>query len=755
MKHFKRALSVLLILCLSLSTLAGCGTSDAPTSEPVQPTESTSPSPESEESDMYPEPIFRRARAYGFVPEELWEEPDKVITMSEFCKLLENIIAYWNADKLDAWHEIAELAMTSADEVQMDEALVAMFEAAIAMDAQTRQGYGGGGLEPDWESLAIAINEDVDWWKGLQNEYPYFSNSKSYIDPVWTGSEAEFILSVRRYAEQHRSLVDLSYIFSPEDNWTFDFGRDVTHKEAIRAATVFAESDAAFYDGAAEYVSPEDAGTYDASIITSELLNKETNLPVPTRQSLPETWRGMGCSRRKDAQHAYNDFKESDIKLLAENGFNFVRLFFNMNTLQFPYKNEADDAVNMVELKELDQLLAWCMEYDVHLQITCVGIQGFNSQGEMNMEEMTDRNWEVFVEHWKMLGKRYADIPPAYLSFELMNEWRPNGDENYNDHIAQYFFEAADAIWAADANRVVSGCTAAIYFEDDYKWLEKLASHGLVLGTHPYYPEQICVRDQYMVYPDEPSWPMPWFPSGIESGDEVTIEGELGGGILTIYFEEADWPTQVYVYGNGKLLEELDPTYIMTEFQSDRGAEPFVKGYDIELPAGTTSVTLRTGDQKVWYNGLKFSKNGVEHGVTANDFRFDNMTGEAHFEIDDTGWHSADGRMYTIEDMFEEKIKPVIDIAEKYNVGVMANELGCFGDADLGTVECEYIDDLIRTLEKHGISWCYCEMIFAGIFDALETTDDCIVYEYEDGRIEKYSCRSDLMDVFRKYTMAE
>jgi len=703
------------------------------------------------------ENIFMRARSYGFVPEELWENPDKIITMSEFCRLLENIISMWNEDKLDAWREIAKLAMDSDDRVQMDEALVAIFEAAIALNAQMRQGYGGGGLVPDWAPLAEAMNEGIDWWNGyknkhrFRNEYPYFPDFASYVDPV-TGQNAA--VSAIGFEEQHCSLVDYSFIFPPEDDWTLDFGRDITRKEAIRAATVFAECDATFYDGAAEYVAPENAGTYDTSIITPKLLSKETDLPTPTRRSLPKTWRGMGLSHRKDAQHPYNNFKESDIRVLAENGFNFVRLFLNMNTLQFPYKNTADNEVNILELKKLDQLLAWCMEYDVHLQITCVGIQGFDSQGIQNMGQMADRNWQVFVEHWKMLGKRYADISPAYLSFELLNEWKPKGDKKYIDHIAQYFFDAADAIWAANPDRVVFGCTGAVFEDDYYTWLEKLASHGIVLGAHPYYPIQICGRLRTTVYLDEPSWPIPWFPSGVKSGDEITIEGELGGGILTIYFEKADWPTHVYVYGNGKLLEELDPSHIISELQSDRNSEPFVKGYDIKLPEGITDVSLKTGEQTVWYRGLKFNKNGSEHGVTASDYSYNNLTGEARFKVDESGWHSANGRMYTTEDIFETKIKPIIDIGKRYNVGVMVNEMGCCGGADLGAAECEYVNDMIATLEKHGVSWSYCEMWIAGIVE-VANTDDFIVYDYEDGRTEKFWYKSSLMDVFRKYTMAK
>ncbi len=720
---------------------------------------------------MFTPDAVGRAKDYGYVPEELWEDQDKIVTMSELCGLIENIIAWHNPESVDEWRDNAAEALASDETVQVDEALAAFLAANIAMGIDEDLGYMDGGLEMGWENVARTIDPDpsFDWWEGCRMEYPMFKGLEDYRDPNWWEPESEPMFTLRRFGQTHLSLVDMTYIFPHDDAWTYGFGRDVTCREAIRAATVWAESDEAIYIGAEEYVSFDDAGTYDTTIITPELLAAPSDLPEATRTSVPGDWRGVGMSISKNVMRCYRHFKESDVRVLAENGLNFTKLFFDFNTLKFPYKNEEVDQVNLEQLRDLDRLVAWCIQYGVHLQLSPNGFAGYsgggNWVGEKRLDELPLESWEEFVAIWGMLAKRYAGIPSKYLSFELINEWMPSFQEDF-DAYADYFFRAADAIWAADPERLVFDSTAAMWSpEDQLAWLELMAGHGIALGIHPYFPDQICVWDEFTVYPDDPQWPIPWFPSGVESGGEVTVEGDLGGGTLTVYFAEADWPTQVYVYADGKLLEELDPTYIMHEVQSDRGSEPFVKGYDIQIPAGTAKLTFKTGDQKVWYNGFKFTKDGAASGVMANDYRLQNLTGESHFTVDENGWSSADGRMYTMEDIYEAYMEPVVDIARKYGVGVMVNEMGCFG-SDIGAVQAVYLNDLIAMLEEKGIGWCYCETRYAGIFDvyrgegdemAIYCSDDLThrTYECADGHLEEYWYRNDLMGVFRKYTLGE
>ena len=65
--------------------------------------------------------------------------------------------------------------------------------------------------------------------------------------------------------------------------------------------------------------------------------------------------------------------------------------------------------VNRNELLELDQLLAWCIQYGVHLQISMAGYLGADGSAGDGMPE-SDEEWAVTRDHWQMLARRYAGI---------------------------------------------------------------------------------------------------------------------------------------------------------------------------------------------------------------------------------------------------------------------------------------------------------------------------------------------------------
>lgn len=116
-----------------------------------------------------------------------------------------------------------------------------------------------------------------------------------------------------------------------------------------------------------------EVGTYDEAIITDELLNAATDLPEVTQAVLPSTWRGVGLSSSKNEGSGAGciDFRETDIKLLADNGFNFARIFFSFSTLRFPDYPEDGHLVNENELRDLDPSHCmghgvWCTYSDRH-----------------------------------------------------------------------------------------------------------------------------------------------------------------------------------------------------------------------------------------------------------------------------------------------------------------------------------------------------------------------------------------------------
>lgn len=738
----KRTLAMLLALLLVFSMI-GCGSLEQ-TQEQAETTAAPTESTESV-ADAFSDPVFQRARKYGFVPEEMWSEPDRVITMSELCGLLSNVIKSYMPEHIDDWNALSAQALSDTALVQVDDAILAMFEAVMAMDIHLNDGIGN---DTNWESMSTAS----DWWEGASWDYSSFPNWHDvYINQ--NGHEIDILLGAELHWQSHLSSVDGSYAFPPEEDWTYDFSADVTYRDAIRAVTVFMESDALVLGGDCEYVSIYDAGTYDSSVITEELLNKETALPAATQSSLPASWRGIGLAARKDAARAYRDFRESDIRILADNGMNFTRLFFDFSTLQFPYKTDDREMVNLIELRELDQLIAWGMEYNVHIQIGCFGFLGFDCQGNKEFNQLSDDEWQLFQKYWCMLARRYADIPSAYLSFDLLNEWTPDEERQY-PHYASVFGDIADAIWEIDADRVVVNSFRG---NPDLKWVEAIAAQGIALGIHPYNPDFITNWIADVEYPADAVWPNPWFGCVMEAGDAITITGLIDGATLSIYLEGATQDAILNVYADEVLIESFDPVSSVIDEYGDY--REFETPYRVHIPEDASVVTLQSSRGSRWirFDGLRIKNEHFNFGIMPHDYRYFTDRATVNLSVDESGWKNADSLIYDGEQVYLTAIKPSVDIAEKYQVGVVVNELGLFGDEDIGEAAYAYTDDLLRTLKVHGLGWCYCEMEIGYLFDSTGMANfvlqsspvSYVSYEYEDERDEYFWICDDMLSVLR------
>ena len=97
----------------------------------------------------------------------------------------------------------------------------------------------------------------------------------------------------------------------------------LTREEAICAVLRLGETDPAILEPEGTYVQLSDVGSYDKTIITDDLLNADTNLPEVTQAQLPSDWKGvgLGSSKNEGIGAGCTDFRETDIKFLADNDF--------------------------------------------------------------------------------------------------------------------------------------------------------------------------------------------------------------------------------------------------------------------------------------------------------------------------------------------------------------------------------------------------------------------------------------------------
>lgn len=183
-----------------------------------------------------------------------------------------------------------------------------------------------------------------------------------------------------------------------------------------------------------DFVPYDEPMHYDESIITPDLLVKETTLPDASCSHLPAEWHGVNLSETGQSDQLT---QAHELDVIKNAGFNFVRFSFDAKYYhgRMPERTYGKSAhpqgLNENRLKELDQLLAWCMERDIHLNLACNFSADWPGAFNEHLLIQDISNAESLTGFWKALAQRYADIPNTYLSFTLMDRsWGYNDEEH-------------------------------------------------------------------------------------------------------------------------------------------------------------------------------------------------------------------------------------------------------------------------------------------------------------------------------------
>lgn len=105
-----------------------------------------------------------------------------------------------------------------------------------------------------------------------------------------------------------------------------------------------------------------------------------------------------------------------------------------------------------------------------------------------------DAQWAMVQDYWTMLARRYAGIPSRYLTFDLSNEIEPWEGADF-DYAAAKLGELITSVRSADAQRVL---LHSFQGNPNADWVETVASLGVAIGCHPYYPQYITTTGMNM-----------------------------------------------------------------------------------------------------------------------------------------------------------------------------------------------------------------------------------------------------------------
>ncbi len=741
----KRIISILLCLVILAGLLTGCSGNVTE--------KGTALSVDSMDKELL------EAYELGLLPDSWLEDMGRKVTVAEFNAQLSNVIALYDKNLVAQWEKISAAALQCEEPCQRDDAILSIFETALLMNIDHEQGNEAyAGLEGKCTV--------EDWWEGATRDYNYFPDwGEEYNDTGYSVFD-----NAVWFVERHVSLDEHKYIFEPTPEYTLGLGKDVSRDAAARALLRYVKSSNAINCGARTYMDIAEIGSYDKSIITDELLNNPTQLPEVSQSELPDTWQGIGISARKSYVEKYSPYEEADVAFISETGFNFARLFFGFSTLRYPDYPEDGRQVNEAEFKALDQLLAWCIEYDVHLQIA---MSFYLDEGGNPIEHMpiNDAQWELVAAYWEVLTRRYAGIDSRYLTFDLSNEisLQPN-DTDGLVYAEEKLGVMVERLRAIDPERVLIYSEASRPREG---WTEKLASMGLAISCHPYFPEILSSTDFFYMDNNpyvEFNWPHPYLPIGnFMEGVPLYISGDISGATLSLHAYNSGPEPNIAVYADDELIGNI----IMHGQQRDDGEYYYDETlYSINIPEGTENLRLQVERDNPRLDTIIIEKSGVRTVILPSD-AMGWLISEDPLPLivnGDGTYTNSENKICDEDFIYEMAVKPYRDIAEKYGVGFMIGEFGVFGTNVDWNIEpvAAYHETYLEMVEKYDLPWCSCELfndfpkhliiwendyVEGDVSQWTGATVEDYTLTYLDGSTEQLKVCKELVDVFTKYTM--
>lgn len=201
--------------------------------------------------------------------------------------------------------------------------------------------------------------------------------------------------------------------------------------------------------------------------LTAGALNvlQQSAFATAKKNPLPE-WRGFNLLDffSPDPSHSRRRTTEENFKWMEDWGFDFVRI-----PMAYPYYLDIDRSANISpedvykidegRVDEIDRLVSMAHKHGMHVSLNlhrapgyCVNA-GFHEPFNLWQDQ---KALDAFCFHWNMWAKRYKDVSPKKISFDLLNE--PSLREDMNDQHSDRSAVPGDlyrklAIAASDAIR--------------------------------------------------------------------------------------------------------------------------------------------------------------------------------------------------------------------------------------------------------------------------------------------------------------
>ncbi len=370
------------------------------------------------------------------------------------------------------------------------------------------------------------------------------------------------------------------------------------------------------------------------------------------------------------------------------------------------YPNFGITQINRNELEELDQLIAWCIKYNIHLIIECSrfpedgGLQNsprsiadydsyYNSFPMQLLYEDSaegEKLRENFTSYWEILASRYAKLPTKYLSFCLLIESTHESEEVYGNT----FIPVVEAIRSYNEDRVVF-CYQS-YPNGAYTCMAEI---GCPIGYSFYEPSPFA-NDQLKNYGEMQKY-------HLFSLDKLS--GYFDDGRTPIHYEFNAPAKSISIIGN--LLEDS-----LLAIKTDNGillSSDSNENLSFDI-SGAREMTMSMSSGCLYFNAIVIElENGLTSTITTSTSEPD-VTESPTLTVNENGTWSSSKKL-AFEDLYIKYLKePVFDIAKENHVGMLIMEFGVFGSEQNihypnETLAC--VEFIANGFREYGIGYCY------------------------------------------------
>jgi hypothetical protein len=455
-------------------------------------------------------------------------------------------------------------------------------------------------------------------------------------------------------------------------------------------------------------------------------------------QKLPR-WRGFNLLEKFTAGPPRRPFHEEDFRLIAQLGFNFVRLPMDYRCwLKDPGGDDFDEAA----LRQIDQAVDWGRRHGLHVCLNFHRAPGYTVARPPEKTSLWDdaTTQRRCARHWALFARRYRGIPAERLSFNLLNEPGDVAPEVYAAVVRQL----VEAIRAEDPGRLIL-CDGLHYGNAPVPELLPLRVAQATRGYSPFelthYRASWANGDRFPL----PRWPTPVPPGGVLMGparkaDSVplVLDGPFTAATqLRLHVRTVSDRATLRVEGDGNQLwqhefvcgpgaGEWKEAHYRPEWKIYQNL--YDRTYHIQVPAGTRQVQVRVtaGDWlEVAELGCRPDQAGAAETVLALSTRWKQKPQPLRYAPGAPGGPFLGVKVEDRAWLWTHDIVPWKDL-EARGSGVMVGEWGAYNKTPHDVV-LRWAEDCVSNWQKAGWGWALWN--FRGPFGILDSDRADVSYE--------------------------